>query len=693
MKFLSTLIVTVLLSLPIYAGPGGFLAAQSGVEYCSSDVPKDILDDQIITSTLTITDIGEIADLNVKVNIDHMWISDLIVTLVAPDGTPVELFSSVGHAEGEFDNTILDDEASQSITSGSSPYSGTYKPEGNLSKLYGKSMAGTWKLKVNDTADPDTGTLNSWCLIIEKVSVDPISAPIVHSEATVPGGICDKVSWEMTDNAQEYQSGNSASIPSHGTKTWTQSINSFGLINDINVRLDIRHNWVEELEAYLIAPDGTRVKLFSGIGGSSDNFDNTIFDNEALQSIADGTAPFAGSYRPEGDLDTLIGKEIHGTWTLEITDDGWNSSGTLESWSLITELANVLFKAQCSTDPNFSNVADESGWVMDNSYVFSGLDPNQVYWYRVKARPIETWYQTSQADFEKNALAGTVAKNDGDVALPVSDSTAGNELMQVIDNPSFESASSWFIGSDDIMLWFYTDRYPGDVWVSDGFYVLGTLFFDDISYTQGHFVDTFQEVDWTGINILKFDFCNVLGYYVTAKVLIGDDVLWTSPSPTNTFDARYNISIDVSGISGVKELILRVQVKNSGRFLAGIFWDNLRTYGAAADEGLSGNIISTPISIDNDDTWDIFVFNATKPADTTLTVDVLGQTGSTPISGYGNILSGTDLSGLTQKTIRLRANLSSDGSSVTPLLHDWSVSYTNAALESNWSDVVSSQCN
>ncbi len=687
MKYLTTFIVFALLSVHVCAGSG------NAVEYCSYDVPKDILDEDTITSTLSVTDVGDIADLNVKVNINHTWTSDMIVSLIAPDGTYVELFSSVGHGVGEFDNTILDDEASQSISSGSSPYSGTYRPQGNLSRFYGKSMEGTWKLQVTDTANQDTGTLNSWCLIIEQVSIDPLSAPIVHSESTVPGGICNKVVWDMPDNAQEYQSSSSVSIPGHGTGTLTQTINGFGIIEDLDVKLDISHNWVEELEAYLIAPDGTRVMLFSGVGGSSDDFDNTIFDSNAPEAITDGTGPFTGSYRPEGDLDSLIGKEIHGTWTLEITDDGWNSTGTVKSWSIITELANVLFKVQCSTNSNFNNITDESGWIMDNSYTFTELDPNQVYYYRVKARPLETWYQTSKSDFEKDTLANTIAADEGDVVLPVSSSTGGSELVDAIDNPSFEGQGSWFVGSDDLILWYYTGGYPGEVWVSHGNYVLGTLFFDDFFYTKGDFVDTIQVVDWTGVDILKFDYCNALANNVTAKVLIGNDVLWTSPTPTSILDPRYNIPIDVSGINGLRDLILRVEVKNSGAFTAGIFWDNLRTYGSTVDEGLSGSIISIPISISEDDTWDIMLFNATTSAETTITVDVLGQSGSNPISGYSNILSGIDLSGLTQKTIRLRANLSSDDSSVTPLLHDWSVSYTNASLGSDWSNVVSSDCN
>ena len=181
MKFLLAFIVTVLLSLPVYAEPESFMAA-----------PKDILDEDTITSTLTVSDVGDIEDLNVKVNINHMWTSDLIVSLIAPDGSLVELFSSVGRGEGEFDNTILDHEASMLIANGSSPYNGAYKPEGNLSKFYGKSMTGTWKLQVTDTSASDTGILNSWCIIIEKKPYESMSPPVVHSERTTPGGILNQ---------------------------------------------------------------------------------------------------------------------------------------------------------------------------------------------------------------------------------------------------------------------------------------------------------------------------------------------------------------------------------------------------------------------------------------------------------------------------------------------------------------------
>ncbi|MHC4372003.1 MAG: hypothetical protein ACYSW8_30730, partial [Planctomycetota bacterium] len=125
-----------------------------------------------------------------------------------------------------------------------------------------------------------------------------------------------------------------------------------------------------------------------------------------------------------------------------------------------------------------------------------------------------------------------------------------------------------------------------------------------------------------------------------------------------------------------------------GSFIAGIFWDNLRTYGPGSTP--AGSVISTPIDIGADDTWHLLAFDATIPPGTELTVDVLRETGSTPISGYRDVLSGTDLSGISARTIRLRANLSTSDPAVTPALHCWSVTYGKASRESDWSNVESS---
>ena len=65
----------------------------------------------------------------VCMRINHTYDSDLVVQLIAPDGTMVNLFSGVGGAGDNFTNTCLNQSATTSINSGSPPFNGTFKPQ------------------------------------------------------------------------------------------------------------------------------------------------------------------------------------------------------------------------------------------------------------------------------------------------------------------------------------------------------------------------------------------------------------------------------------------------------------------------------------------------------------------------------------------------------------------------------------
>ena len=147
--------------------------------YDSTDVPKAIPDRgfniEAVFSTLDVPDSFDITDVDVVVNFSHSQDADLNVYLIAPNGKTVELFTDVGVFKQNFTDTILDDEAATSINDGSAPYTGSYKPEGNLADLNGSNAQGTWKLKVYDDMHGNTGTLNSWGLIFE--SSEPLPPP------------------------------------------------------------------------------------------------------------------------------------------------------------------------------------------------------------------------------------------------------------------------------------------------------------------------------------------------------------------------------------------------------------------------------------------------------------------------------------------------------------------------------------
>ncbi len=116
--------------------------------------------------------------------------------------------------------------------------------------------------------------------------------------------------------------------------TSTVSVADPEVVRDVEVELSITHTWVEDLDIFLIGPNGTRVMLSTDNGGSGDNYTGTIFDDEAPTSITTAIAPFTGRFRPEQPLSALDGIPASGTWTLEITDDTPQDVGILQQWSL-----------------------------------------------------------------------------------------------------------------------------------------------------------------------------------------------------------------------------------------------------------------------------------------------------------------------------------------------------------------------
>ena len=671
----------------------GILAARKK-EYVSNDVPQEIPGRGTKTSTLTVTDSGLISDLDVKLTIMHPYDADLDVYLIAPDGTRVELFTDVGASQENFIDTILDNEAVESITDGREPFTGSYRPEGNLAKLYGKEAGGTWTLEVTDDwSSSRAGTLNAWSLIVTIEISEPLPAPVIQVESSVPGGMGDTLCWEDIGEIRQYNCNTPEAIPDQDTLMSELVIAEAGMIEDLNVGINISHSLDSDLDVFLIAPDGeTRIELFTDVGGSGDDFEDTILDDEASASITKGSAPFAGSYRPEGHLTELVGQNICGTWTLEVTDDSRLSSGTLNSWSLMADLADVAYYSQCARDENFNNIVDDSGWITGTSHTFTGLTQTREYWYRAKARPMESWFQTSQEHFEKGTLSDTVITSKGDVVLAGGSGGLGPEVY-VIDDPSFESLDIWkgLKTNDDIIVGFLLDD-----WATDGDRS-GIVEFDYGSYyVYGDFGALIQEaVDFTGVDTLVFDYASwAFGQTIRAEVWLGETKIWQKNGEEAVGEPdglikHLNEEIDVSSYTGLYDLVLIARAMMSESFDSAIVWDNLRTYGPTGYVP-SGQIVSIPINIGEADTWSILTFNATTPKGTELTLDVLPAGGSSAIPGYADLPSGTDLRGLDQKTIRLRANLSTSDSTLSPRLHDWSITYTDAVLESDWSNVESS---
>lgn len=113
--------------------------------FSSTAVPRSIPDNNAtgVTSTLAVTGDGTVATLALSLNISHTFRGDLVVTLIAPDGTSSVISNRAG---GSADNIVLSNSS--------------------IAGFAGHTAAGTWSLKVTDLAAQDVGTINSWSLNI-----------------------------------------------------------------------------------------------------------------------------------------------------------------------------------------------------------------------------------------------------------------------------------------------------------------------------------------------------------------------------------------------------------------------------------------------------------------------------------------------------------------------------------------------
>ncbi len=112
------------------------------------------------------------------------------------------------------------------------------------------------------------------------------------------------------------------------------------VVGDLDVRLTITHSQTGNLDAYLTSPEGERVELFAEVGGSGDNFDRTVFDDQSQVPITKAQAPFQGSYlttsalKQKPSLAQFNGKSAKGVWQLQVRGTRSERFGMLHSWSL-----------------------------------------------------------------------------------------------------------------------------------------------------------------------------------------------------------------------------------------------------------------------------------------------------------------------------------------------------------------------
>jgi MYXO-CTERM domain-containing protein len=216
----------------------GAAATPTCTTYTSTDVPKVIpAGPGSVTSTITVPGNPEVADLDVSVQLNHNFMTDLDVTLSGPNGTTIGLFTDIGATVGGnvLMDLVLDDEAAAPISLLTSSIEAgmilTPELDYRLHWFDGSNAGGTWTLNIIDDAGPDGGNLTGWSITV----CEPVPAPTCGA-GTVPVTVfttnfeADDGGFTHTGTQDEWERGLPTAAPittcNSGVNCWKTDLDS-----------------------------------------------------------------------------------------------------------------------------------------------------------------------------------------------------------------------------------------------------------------------------------------------------------------------------------------------------------------------------------------------------------------------------------------------------------------------------------
>jgi subtilisin-like proprotein convertase family protein len=130
----------------------------------------------------------------------------------------------------------------------------------------------------------------------------------------------------VTEQVIQFENQPNLAIPDRNPVGVSDSIqvNRSGLLESVEVEVDITHTYRGDLRLTLVSPDGTSVRLFGRTAPAGDSRDNLV-------------TTFTADNVPS--LSQLRGKNVLGAWTLQVVDLAAADVGALNSWKLTLGIA------------------------------------------------------------------------------------------------------------------------------------------------------------------------------------------------------------------------------------------------------------------------------------------------------------------------------------------------------------------
>jgi len=369
------------------------------------ETAEDVPVESTYTATVDIPN-GTITDVNVRLDIEHERISDLVIQLKSPSDKTITLFDRYGGLGSDLNNTVFDAGADQYIFTGEAPFDESYIPLGDIDTFDGDDPNGSWTLLVTDYKhDGSDAKLNGWALDIRTNE---------RAESIIPvsGLVSSKDSLTLTD---------------------------------VNVGLNITHSSLDDLEVWLTSPAGTRQQLLTTNTGSRFQSGSTLFDDDNAGDAYDDSILHTAFV----DLN-LSGDDLNGEWKLEVRDTQGNTPGWINSWSLDIGTTPTVSEIDVSGLPDGLrdlNAIVTLGDDPDNSYDFDRSD----YSLTLRAPDNTTVTLFAQDDLSGSALGSSVVGTTFDDEAPIAIATGGDEPYTATYRPV--GSLSTFDGMDPNGTW------------------------------------------------------------------------------------------------------------------------------------------------------------------------------------------------------------------------------------------------
>ncbi len=496
--------------------------------------------------------------------IEHTWVGDLIVTLIAPNGTSINLTDRPGvpaspvGCENDNIEVCVDGGTGNSMENVCNlitpAIAGTYTASagndlGSVNNA-GGSPNGTWQLIVSDNAADDTGTILEWSLVFD-------DGPVANW--TSPGSVCATGSPVTLDPFVTGTSGGTWS----GTGVSGNAFNPAGLSGPVAVTYSVNNTGTgcSDSETNIIFVDVTAPQAaFNFVSISLTTvFTNTSADATSyLWNFGDGN-----SSSLENPNHTYA---VAGTYTVTLTAS--NGCGT----NVNTQTVIVANCPDIIVDGSFEGGTPNTSWTEASTNFLTplcdlGCDPNGI----TQARTGDFWAWFGGTDvFEEGSLSQnfTIAVNSSAtlsfwLQMPACDSQ-DDYLNVVVDSDTLFSinGTSTFCGDtiysiQSISLNAYDDGLPHLLtFISKSYGVNGgvtSFYVDDISLnvcTGIGFDETNSALNAVVMPVPANDVVTItinelMGTDVLIEVtdMVGKRIFSTS---YNSMSGNFNEKIDVS---------------------------------------------------------------------------------------------------------------------------------------------------